>query len=141
MNNETITITTIIGWILVAAGLLLNHFKNRAKIISEVSASERRLEARITSLETKMEIFWKGVSFDAATILHKPHRNFQRRDELLDKYKEGILNDVECDELCLMLKAIINNGNPAEKQSASMLLNVLESKHNIVREVQRILKN
>ncbi len=125
MNNE-INMYIILNLILSITGIIILYVKTNG---------------RITRLETQIEIFWKGVSFDAATILHKPHRDFQRRDELLDKYIDGTINNAEHNELCEMLKDIINNGEQTEKQSASILWNVMKAKHNIVKEVERILKN
>ena len=34
------------------------------------------LAERLARLETKVDVFWRGVSFDAARLLHSPHPEF-----------------------------------------------------------------
>src|SRR5690242_4138807 len=83
---------------------------------------------RIITLETKIEIFWRSVAFDAAKILHTPHLINKKRDELLEKFVEGKIIREELKELILILKQIIEEKNRdfGERTAASQLLRAIE---------------
>jgi len=88
---------------------------------------------RLTKVETKMEIFWKDVSFDSAKILHTPHAENLRRDELLEKFLKETITRNELAELIITLEDIVedNNRDFGERSAASTLLRALQGRYEI----------
>lgn len=85
---------------------------------------------RVSKLETKMEVFWKAVSIDAAKILHSPHPERERLDQLIDAYVNGNIRTNELTEMRGQLLTIVDNGSTpcAERLLASMLMRVIEAR-------------
>jgi F0F1-type ATP synthase delta subunit len=90
-----------------------------------------KLASRITALETKVDVFWKGVSVDVAKLLHSPHIEHRRRDELIEKYIADDLNLKELDEFINVLEKTKREGNEQEKFYAAYLLNVIRIRYNL----------
>lgn len=57
------------------------------------------LASRMAIMETKMEVFWRDVSFDAARILHHPEASRERVDDLLDIFMARTMTTEEEAEL------------------------------------------
>jgi hypothetical protein len=89
-------------------------------------------ENRITKVETKIEVFWRDVSFDAAKILHTPHTENSRRDFLIVRWEKREIGLAELQELIAILEEIVpeENREMAERQAASLLLRALEAEYN-----------
>ncbi|AVT38816.1 hypothetical protein [Plantactinospora sp. BB1] len=87
----------------------------------------RALAERLARLETKVDVFWRGVSFDAARLLHSPHPEFARRDRLLERFQEGVLTSAEARELARMMAAVLNDrrADPGHHVAASVILRYL----------------
>jgi hypothetical protein len=87
---------------------------------------------RVTALEVKIDVFWAGLMKDAATILHHPHKEHMRRDELLEKLLAGELKAAEEKELQSLLESIIgtaeSTGDHGEQIAASILLRLMDTK-------------
>lgn len=64
-----------------------------------VRSENAPLMAAITSLETKVDLFWKAVAVDVAKILHQPDPRRARVDSLLESFLAGTLSDEERGEL------------------------------------------
>jgi hypothetical protein len=88
---------------------------------------------RMVRLETKVEVFWKNVSFDAAKILHTPHPENARRDYLLEQFVSQQITRDQLVELIMLLKDIIEEKHRefGERSAASSLLRALESQYEI----------
>jgi len=101
--------------------------QHRKEVVDAVDA----LGNRITALEVKTDVFWTGLMKDAATILHHPHAEHARRDELLEKLLAHELDDEEMLELRGRLVYAIGGaetvGDPGEQLAASILLRLLDA--------------
>ena len=61
-------------------------------------------ERRLTTLETKIEVFWSSMGKAAANILHSPHR--PELDGLLERYQDGQLGREDLTRLVIWLTEI-----------------------------------
>lgn len=92
---------------------------------SKVAAS--RLAERITVLETKVDVFWKKVAYDAASILHSPHT--PELDRLLEAFQAGTLSPEDSAELIRRLEVIVSSreaSSAGARVAAMIILRVLE---------------
>ncbi len=63
---------------------------------------------RLLVLETKSDIFFKGVSFSSAQALHSPHT--KELDELLEKFqRDEIQSEKDLEKLKSMLQDVVND--------------------------------
>ncbi len=62
--------------------------------------------SRLGVLETKIDVFWRNVAFDAARILHQPHASRQELDDLLDEFQAGTITADRTAALKSMLETI-----------------------------------
>ncbi|MBF9133460.1 hypothetical protein I0C86_31545 [Plantactinospora sp. S1510] len=87
------------------------------------------LAERLAKLETKVDVFWRGVSFDAARLLHSPHPEFARRDELLERFQAQELTGAEARELGTMMSAVLKDkkAEPGQQMAASVILRYLSA--------------
>ncbi len=100
------------------------------------------LGARLTVLEKQVEVFWKGVGFDAAHILHSPNPLHWEMDQLLERFLGGVASEQELLDLATRLKLIIHSLNytQGEQIAASALLRLLQIQHaNLFGKDQEIL--
>lgn len=90
---------------------------------------------RLSTLETKMDLFWRSVAIDAAKILHHPEPSRFRVDELLDKFMAERISPAESTELRGYLEIIRDwePGSPSpfkvfqgEQVAAAILLHTME---------------
>lgn len=94
----------------------------------------KQLQLDVKALETKMEVFWRNVSFDAARNLHTPHPHNERRDYLLEQYMDEKISRSELVELIQMLDKLVkddNNRDFGERQAASLLLRTIEQRFSL----------
>lgn len=84
MNVEIIV--SICAVVLCAAGLTFQHFG----VLSSI-------KERLTAVETKVSLFWQAVGVKVADMLKSPTN--LRKDELLDKVKNGNMTMAEAIEL------------------------------------------
>lgn len=92
-----------------------------------------KMRERMTKVETKIEIFWKDVSYDAAKILHTPHPENARRDYLLERFVAQQITREELAELIQVLKDIIEEKGRefGERTAASNLLRALQGQYEV----------
>jgi RNase H-fold protein (predicted Holliday junction resolvase) len=90
-------------------------------------ADTAALAERLARLETKVDVFWRGVSFDAARLLHSPHPKFARRDHLLEQFMAERLTGVEARELTKLMSEVLkdNRSDPGQRMAASVVLRYL----------------
>lgn len=110
-------------------GLLLTIAKNKRDRVE----SDTKLRERITTVETKMEVFWRAVAIDSAKILHTPHPQNWRRDELLEKFVAQTISRDELLELISVLTEIVENKirDFGERAAASTMLRAIEMQYEI----------
>lgn len=108
---------------------ILERITTTEAIIRQVSTDISRaasLSDRIVALETKMDVFWKGIAIDAAKMLHQPHPEFARRDYLLEQFTFDKLTKAEAKELADALMPVWKESNTAaERIAAGILLRTL----------------
>lgn len=96
----------IAPYISIALAILVLSYtvtRNRNKDVGELSA-------RLSKLETQMEVLWRGVSFSAqvaATVLHSPHPEHARRDWLLENLQD--LDARQTEELRVMMVLVMED--------------------------------
>lgn len=87
---------------------------------------------RLVAVETKIDVFWKGIAIDAAKMLHQPHPEFARRDTLLEKFTFDELTREEAQELANALMPVYNSSTKiAERIAAGILLRTLRIDFNL----------
>lgn len=101
----------------------------------KIEDSIEKLKLDVQDLKTKMEVFWKNVSFDAARNLHTPHPDNARRDYLLEQYVDEKITRDELIELVKLLDKVIlddSNRDFGERQAASLLRRTIEQRFNLL---------
>jgi hypothetical protein len=113
MNNIGIISSSVVALVAVV-GLIWTYFKEWGEV-----------KGRLTSLETKIEPFWKFVNESIPDMLIKSKGNpepLSRRDELLIRYRDGTILPHEKDELLRILEA---EREQAKKERDTALLILL----------------
>lgn len=114
---------------LVAFYATQRNFSENVK--RDVNKNSEQVNTRLSVLETKIELYWRNIALDQARILHMPHPEFARRDELLERLLSGEITLNELHELQEMLKAAIggihDSGDDGQRVAASILLRVIET--------------
>lgn len=120
----TPTTISLIGFVFTIIGLFIAYNKNKR----DINDSENKQRERIVALEVKVSLFWNSLAKDAAKILHTPHPENKRRDELLELFVESKINMSELRELVVILKNIIEDNirEFGERTAASTLLRAIE---------------
>lgn len=92
-----------------------------------------KVMARLTAVETKVEIFWKNVSFDAAHILHSPDPAHRRMDELIEKFIDEKIDREELAEFVDRLRKKRDDTElvKGERLAAAMLLRAVEQRYEL----------
>lgn len=122
-----------VGDFLGAAALLLSIVVALKNFSQSSDENIKTLEGRITALETKVEVFWRNVSIDVALLLHKPHPDFRKRDELIEKYAADKLTETELKEFILLLEKLKEEGeDKQERFYASYILHAIKARYNFV---------
>lgn len=86
---------------------LNDHVSNEAAIIqAAVERGVGPLVAQVSVLEAKVELFWRGLAIDSARVLHHPHPQRARIDELLEAWGDRPLTFGEKEELRGYLESI-----------------------------------
>lgn len=134
--------------LLGAAGAVLLWFETRggrkqedrrkqlsALVKHAVADGVQPLSERLTIVETKLQMFLGGVSFDMAKIIHQPHPERVHIDDLIDAFLAGRLTVEQKAELTRILESIRDHQHgeelsfpvlPGEQAAASLLLHTLE---------------
>lgn len=87
---------------------------------------------RITTLETKISLYWNMIEGQTSKMLHSPHR--PALDRLLDKNQRSGLTQAEATQLVDLLQKLIDTEelNSDERTSALMLMAVTAAKYKIL---------
>lgn len=90
--------------------------------------------ARVIAIETKIEIFWRGVSFSSAQALHSPHT--PALDALIEKFQRDQIDDAELVEFKGILREIAEDeGETAfKRKSALEVLTLIKIRYEIKSE-------
>lgn len=91
---------------------------------------------RVTSLETKISLFWTVIEKNTSQLLHSPHR--PALDELLDKNLRGerLSTDEACRLAHLLQKLIDSNElSGDEKAIANQLMAVTVGKYKLIQVI------
>lgn len=99
--------------------------------IKDVSDKLENVASRLLVLETKSEIFFKGVSFSSAQALHSPHT--KELDELLEKFqRDEIQSEKDLEKLKLMLRDVVESDpSPMRKKYALDILTLIHVRFEI----------
>lgn len=139
---------TLRDWLAVAgttislAGLVVVLNRGRVAALEKVADSvatlerdvNRRLDAmvrdmtaRAATLETKVEVFWRTVTVQAAAVLHSPHPEHARRDALLEALMAGRLGIRDAAELAALIQPVLDDpgSTAAERLAAANVLGYL----------------
>lgn len=98
-----------------------------------VIAGYIKLRERLVSLEVKVSLYWETIAKNAAQILHTPHPENMRRDELLEKFVEANIKREELIELIGVLKNIIDEKTRefGERNAANTLLTAIKAQYEL----------
>lgn len=112
----------LLGILLSTASLIYTISRNRG---IDASSTERRLSA----LETKVDLWWRGLSVDAARILHSPDPAKAHQDRLLERFMDGTISGDEAVELVGILQDIIDHHDTpsGSRLAASLVLQAIAS--------------
>lgn len=85
------------------------------------------IKERLSSLETKMDLFWKGIENKVVEML-KSYPTFLEKDVLLDKMTRKELNQEEAERLRTILTGEMdkNNNDDARKIAYVLVIGRLE---------------
>lgn len=97
-------------------------------VISKRGTDIQGMKERLSSVETKISLFWGVMEKQAAAILIKP--THYERDEMIERYLRGELNERETEEFIEMLQAINSdkNASPGDRLAAATLGAIVEIK-------------
>lgn len=132
------------GTAISLAGLIVVLNRGRAAALDKVADSVvalerdvgRRLDAvvrdmtgRASALETKVEVFWRTVTVQAAAVLHSPHPEHARRDALLEELMAGGLGIRDAAELASLVQPVLADpaASAAERLAAANVLGYLQA--------------
>lgn len=126
--------TAYIPLLAVIVAIISIYFSQRnfSKTVQEnMKRHSEEVSNRIVALEVKIDVFWRGVAFDQAKILHQPHPKWARRDALLEKLLSQEITNEELVELREMLQDAVGEvhdvGNEGQRVAASILLRIIEA--------------
>ncbi len=99
---------------------------------------------RLIAVETKIDLFWRGLSLDAARVLHSPHPQWARRDALLEAFMAHRLASDEAAELGALLLDVFDDheADPGQRMAAAVVLKYLHGEYavnavNLSRDLNR----
>lgn len=121
----------LLAVLVAVAGIFFTQKNFSETMQKEIQKNSENIASRISILETKVEVVWKGVAFDLAQVLHQPHPEYAERDDLLEKLLSDEISSTELLRLRDILKntvgSIHDEGNYGERVAASMLMRIIES--------------
>ncbi len=94
------------------AKALEERFEKKLKEIQDEFKAELRqmhdshasMKERQTAQETKIDVFWKKVTFTMGEVLHQPHPEAAEMDYLLDRFSDETITVDEMKDLIARLK-------------------------------------
>jgi hypothetical protein len=111
----------------------------RKRIDECVREAVASIVARVITMETKVEIFWKGVSFSASQALHSPHRK-DDLDPLIEKFQCDQIDDAELVEFKRMLREIVEDEAQTafHRKNARDVLTLIKIRYEIASDVAAV---
>jgi hypothetical protein len=64
-----------------------------SKLLSEMSDEFTEMHAEIEVMKKQLEVFWRGVAYNSASLLHSPHT--PELDVLIEKFTTGVISPEE----------------------------------------------
>ena len=64
-----------------------------SKLLADISEEFDSMHSEIEVMKKQMEVFWKGVAYNSASLLHSPHT--PELDILIERFTSGIINSDE----------------------------------------------
>lgn len=124
-------IVSIVGVVVSAIALAYTVNRNKKLDVEAIKKEVADGKERLVKLETKVDVFWKGVGFDAAKILHSPHPEHARRDYLIERFMDERLTKEEMEELIRALIKARDDENvlKGERVAASIMLRAMEQRY------------
>lgn len=115
---------------LAAVGVLLSLASFGFAVSTARDKRTADLADRLARLETKVEVFWRQVSFDAAMTLHSPEPEHARRDHLIEGFVAGTLTGAELRELVRDLNRLIEDETAiaGKRLAASIVVNAIQQR-------------
>jgi len=119
MEDVKVVLPFIITITAMIIGFVYQHFGVIMKLKEDNSKTLLDLSTRITTVETKIELFWRCVEGKMVEILKSYPTNLLK-DVLLDKFKEKSLNLREAEQLRTILDCELVNSS--EKKFAYIMI-------------------
>jgi len=119
MEDVKVVLPFIITITAMIIGFVYQHFGVIMKLKEDNSKTLLDLSTRITTVETKIELFWRCVEGKMVEILKSYPTNLLK-DVLLDKFKEKSLNLGEAEQLRTILDCELVNAS--EKKFAYIMI-------------------
>jgi len=119
MEDVKVVLPFIITITAMIIGFVYQHFGVIMKLKEDNSKTLLDLSTRITTVETKIELFWRCVEGKMVEILKSYPTNLLK-DVLLDKFKEKSLNLGEAEQLRTILDCELVNSS--EKKFAYIMI-------------------
>lgn len=135
-----VTITIIISILSVVNSVLISIYSIRRNINKDAKMLEaefrskfEQMSNRIIVLETQVGAFWHNISVNLATVLHSPHPEHFRRDQLIELLQDGKLTLKDATEMISLLRKAINDDESAqsERAVAAILLSAIQQLYGI----------
>lgn len=114
MSEDIRLYISLAGLLISICGLLWQHFKTIAGI-----------NERLSTMETKIDLFWKAVEKHVVDLLKAPHT--KRYDVLLDKLVQGTLTNEEARELKGYLTNHLKTAKASKRLAMVLLLARIET--------------
>lgn len=116
------------------------------RIVMIVHEGIAPINDRLSILETKIDVFWRNVAFDAAKILHSPHISRKELDGLLEAFhKQDAMTESQIVDLGLKLTEIrdsitgqVMDGQPTlagDRMAAAIILQVMDQRDLAVQDI------
>lgn len=93
------------------------------------------LVPRVSVLESKIEVFWRNVAYDAAKILHSPHPERAELDSLLEQLDADEITAEGSERLQVMLREVMHQPAIISDKVAALILRVLKGAEQPGREI------
>lgn len=99
--------------------------------LKEIADKLEGAASRLLVLETKSDIFFRGVSFSSAQALHSPHT--RELDDLLEKFqRDEIQSEKDLEKLKVMLREVAEHDtSPIRKKYALDILTLIHVRFEI----------
>jgi hypothetical protein len=107
--------------------------RNKVAEVRELQKQHELVVDRLARVEVKVDVFWQKVGKAAAEVLHSPHAEHWRRDQLIEKFQREELTWEEIQEFWTLLTAIKEDHQVlrGERLAASLVLQALAERYDL----------